>query len=149
MGLSAQPTLKLAVSTCTRKILHRQYSQFLTRFEFSRDDKKTVVSANSKTETLRSLKGRCCNALSSEVFLLRSEDHAALVTTKTKVLQVTIGPGNYWVQSYNDCKDLTVAEILFTLTKEGGSPPDNPIQLKFTLVDIAQPSADFMFYNSE
>jgi hypothetical protein len=119
----------------------------LTVFEFSRDDKKTCVSTADTTETLRKLKGRCCKVLVSEVFLLGAKDHDALVKTKTKVMQVTIGPGDVWTESYENCKNFTVAQILNGLGSE--ERRQMPIQLKFTMVDIAQKSATEILYDSD
>jgi hypothetical protein len=62
-------------------------------FAFCRDDKTTRVGTVDTTETLRTLKGRCCRELDDVVFRVSAEDLDALVMTKTKIMMVTIGLG--------------------------------------------------------
>jgi hypothetical protein len=107
-------------------------------FQFCRNDKTTWVSSVDSTETLRMLKGRCCNVPSSEVFRVTAEELDALVNTKTKVMMVTIGSGDTWTESYESCKSLTVAQIWNGLGTKERRPM--PIPLKFTIVDIPQKS---------
>ena len=116
-------------------------------FEFCRDDKKTCVSTADPTETLQKLKGRCCKELDDEVFRLGTEDHDALVTTKTKVMKVAIGPGDVWTQSYESCKGFTVEQIVQGLGTE--ERRQMPIQLKFTMVNIGQTSETTAVYDSD